>query len=183
MNLMRGAKLVFVLGVLCSLLMSCEERPRIYTREDFIDRALELATFLTDNYEIGDSILFKTERGDTAFFYVRINSFEERVFYPELEEDGMIPTLQHDGYDIQTYLKSLDDNEQLMVRFVHGPNSNKRIPVAIVDCMDHDIYAPYEWKETDDTIFISDGDMTCTLKKNVGIVKITCDEHSWELVQ
>ena len=182
MNLMRVAKLVFVLGVLGSLLMSCE-RPRIYTREDFIDRALELATFLTDNYEIGDSILFKTELGDTAFFYVRINSFEESVFYPELEEEDMIPTLQHGGYDIQTYLNSLDDNEQLVVRLIHAPSSEKITTQAILDCINHDIYGMKEWNETDDTIFISDGDMTCTLKKNVGIVKITCDEHSWELVQ
>ena len=179
---MKITKLFVVLGCLCCIMIACE-RQKVYTREDFIERSLELATFLTDNYEIGDSILFKTERSDTAFFYVRINSFEELVFYPELEEEGMIPTLQHSGYYIQTYLNSIDDNEQLVVQLIHGPSSKKITTQAILDCINHDIYGMKEWNETNDTIFIREGDMTCTLKKNVGIVKFTCDENSWELIR
>ena len=205
MNLMRGAKLVFVLGVLCSLLMSCEERPRIYTREDFIGRTLELATFLTDNYAIKestnwdrnvkDSLSFMTEEKNLITFYVLYNSIMENIFYSAWEEGDPFDTI-HDGFNLKTRLMTKDLEQFFDIDIHHGPriewrkdywtdtyarlsSTNGKFGYDI----ETETYAPYEWKETEDTIFITYANMTCTLKKNVGIVKFTCDEHSWELVQ
>lgn len=201
---MRGAKLVFVLGVLCSLLMSCE-RPRIYTREDFIGRTLELATFLTDNYAIKestnwdrnvkDSLSFMTEEKNLITFYVLYNSIMEKIFYSAWEEGDPFDTI-HDGFNLKTRLMTKDLEHFFDIDIHHGPriqwmedswtdtyarlsSTNGKFGYDI----ETETYAPYEWKETEDTIFITYANMTCTLKKNVGIVKFTCDEHSWELVQ
>ena len=204
MNLMRGAKLVFVLGVLCSLLMSCE-RPRIYTREDFIGRTLELATFLTDNYTIKespnwdrnvkDSLSFMTEEKNLITFYVLYNSIMENIFYSAWEEGDPFDTI-HDGFNLKTRLMTKDLEQFFDIDIHHGPRIELRKDYwtdtharlsSTNGKLGYDIetetYAPYEWKETEDTIFITYANMTCTLKKNVGIVKFTCDEHSWELVQ
>ena len=204
MNLMRVAKLVFVLGVLCSLLMSCE-RPRIYTREDFIGRTLELATFLTDNYTIKespnwdrnvkDSLSFMTEEKNLITFYVLYNSIMEKIFYSAWEEGDPFDTI-HDGFNLKTRLMTKDLEQFFDIDIHHGPriqwmedswtdtyarlsSTNGKLGYDI----ETETYAPYEWKETEDTIFITYANMTCTLKKKVGIVKFTCDEHSWELVQ
>lgn len=204
MNIMRVAKLFFVLGMLCSLLMSCEERPRIYTREDFIDRALELATFLTNNYIekgsqdfdiAGDSILFKIETGDTITYVITENYIEELVFV-DAWEPGEPWDTTHNGFMLNTALKDKNSEHSFGVTLHHGlqmPSWEKHdtVTYAVLFSMNrasaYDVVTeastPYEWKETEDTIFITSANMTCTLKKNVGIVKFTCDEHSWELVQ
>ena len=201
---MRGAKLVFVLGVLCSLLMSCE-RPRIYTREDFIGRTLELATFLTDNYTIKestnwdrnvkDSLSFMTEEKNLITFYVLYNSIMENIFYSAWEEGDPFDTI-HDGFNLKTRLMTKDLEQFFDIDIHHGPRIELRKDYwtdtyarlsstngKLGYDRETETYAPYEWKETEDTIFITYANMTCTLKKNVGIVKFTCDEHSWELVQ
>lgn len=204
MNIMRGAKLFFMLGILCSLLMSCEERPRIYTREDFIGRVLELATYLTDNYTekktedfdvVGDSVLFKMETGDVKAFWVIRNYVEEIVFETAWNEGDVIDTI-HEGFDLKTKLLARNSEQFMEICIHHGPSirlledywtdtyatlsSTKGEPLYDIFT---DTYAPYEWQETKDTIYIVCGNMTCTLKKDVGIVKFTCDEHFWELVQ
>lgn len=200
MILMSRIKLFFVLGFLCYLLIACES-PRVYTREDFIDRALELATFLTDNYKEEDfisnqdSLLFSTETGDTITFFVIGNRMLELVFQSAWDEGDSFDTI-HCGYALSTKLGTKDENQYVYVQIRHSPPgfvtkdiwsdifAELRCPNGTQFYMaETDSYAAYEWKENKDTIHIVYANMTCTLKKNIGIVKFTCDEHSFELVQ
>lgn len=201
---MKNIQIIIVLVLLCSVLIACE-RQRISTREDFIDRALELASFLTDNYTekspedfdvIGDSILFEVETGDTMTFLIRRNYIRELEFESLEWYDGASVDTIHEGFDLTTQLVAKNSEQSLSVTLHHG------LKIHFTEDYWTDTYAhlystngkplydiatntdaPYEWKETEDTIFITYANMTCTLKRNVGIVKFTCDEHSWELVQ
>lgn len=193
---MKTTKHLFILSIVCCLLIACERPRTYYTREDFIDRALELATFLTDNYTVYDSILsFKTEVGDTVPFNVKDNDFHENVFYSAWEEGDLFDTI-HEGFHLATRLKEIDNEQYITIEINHGPTINflegyktdtySRLLSTngkLLYDIETDTYGEYEWKETNDTIFIRYANMTCTLKKNVGIVKFTCDEHSWVLIE
>lgn len=192
---MKTAKLLFITSIVGFLLIACE-RPHIYTSEDFIDRAMEIATFLTDNYTINESILsFKTETGDTVPFYVKDNRFFEKVYYSAWEEGESFDTI-HEGFSMATCLQEIDKKQYMTVVINHGPTINFlegyntdtyahliSINGKLLYDIETDTYREYEWRETTDTIFIHYANMTCTLKKNIGIVKYTCDEHSWELIE
>ena len=199
---MKVTKLLIVLCFFCCILIACE-RPRVYTREDFIDRTLELATFLTDNYTerkssniAGDTVVFKMDSGDLTTFLVEINYIQELVYDGYAWNEGDPVNTIHDGFDLMTRLVSTDPELFFYIKLHYGPpirwsNDNWTDTYAtllstygkLLYDPEKDTSGPYEWKETEDTISIVYANMTCTLKKNVGIVKITCDEHSWELVQ
>lgn len=199
---MKPTKLLVALSIF-SCLVACE-RSTIYTREDFIDRTLELATFLTDNYaikessrwsEVEDSLLFKTEEKGTTTFYVLSNSVREDVYYSAWDEGSPVDTI-YNGFILMTELVTKYSEQSFIIEIHHGPRIhlredywtdtyarlyglNRKPPYDV----ETGTYAPYEWEEIGDTISIVYSNMTCVLKKNVGIVKFTCDEHSWELVQ
>ena len=64
---MKRTKILFSLYILCCALISCDGRgnnlkePTQMEFEQLKAEAIELATYLTDNYTVGDSIFFKTE--------------------------------------------------------------------------------------------------------------------------
>ena len=210
---MKTAKILFILNVVGCLLISCERPRTCYTREDFIGRTMELATFLTDNYKetlsshihyveidgvwtiASDSVVFKTETGDTIPFYVTTNYIYERVYEYAWDEGDPFETI-HKGFSLYTELETIDEKQFISIDVNHGPptpymkdcwtetfaylRSSNGKPMYDIET---DTEAEYEWKETKDSIFICNANMTCTLKKNVGIVKFTCDEHSWVLIE
>ena len=73
---MKRTKILFSLYILCCALISCDGRgnnlkePTQMEFEQLKAEAIELATYLTDNYTVGDSIFFKTETGETEGFIV-----------------------------------------------------------------------------------------------------------------
>ena len=199
---MKPIKLLVTVCVLCCILLSCE-RPTVYTREDFIDRTLELATFLTDNYTEkksdnikGDSVVFKKNSGDLTTFFVEFNYILEEVYESLAWNEGAPIDTIHNGFNLMTKLVSKDAEQFFYIRLHHGPRIRfqedywtdtypRFSGLNLKPRYDAETgtYGPYEWKETEDTISIVYSNITCILKKNVGIVKFTCDEHAWELVQ
>ena len=57
----------------CSMLVSCNQNEP--NQEEMKQTAQELATFLSDNYQVGDSVFFETETGETEGFVVQVSEF------------------------------------------------------------------------------------------------------------
>ena len=149
------------------------------------EQALELKTFLTDNYTEGDSIFFQRETGEIEGFIVKANYFDRSdVIIPPEGYIGKFDTVTTD-YKLRTYLKSaenvldvmfscLTNDKKLevygMCRIRNEEHSNDELPIC-------------QTTIGEDTIRITTGETECILIKNIGIVKVSNNQLVFELVQ
>lgn len=188
------------LCILCFALMSCNgkgnnpEEPTQVDSKQLKAKALELATYLTNNYTVGDSIFFKTETGETEEFIVELNNFEELTEIVEAEGgDKEMGDDDNDvegqetfstnvvGYKMYTALQSKNTHIQAQL-FYMLEDGKTYIEGTIVLNKKYDSDRSYTTKD-DKTIKIMIADKSCTLQKNVGIVKVYGNQHSWVLIQ
>ena len=92
----------------CSMLVSCNLNEP--TPEELKKKALELATYLSDNYQVGDSVFFETETGETEGFVVLGNEFTPLLISNEPEDFGEDVKFILEGYYISTVFKSENTN-------------------------------------------------------------------------
>lgn len=144
------------------------------------ETAIELASFLTDNYSQGDSIFFNTDDGAIEGFVVEQNYYEEltELIEPEEgEEVGIYVT----GYKMQTILRS--KNNTIMVQlFCTREGKGICIDGAVV------INNQYSTSRSDiettaASISIKVGNQTCVLQKGIGITNVRNGQYSWSLPQ
>lgn len=198
---MKATKLFFSLCILCCALMSCKGKantPEAPTQEKLKElkaEALVLATYLTDNYTVGDSIFFKTETDETEGFIIELNYFQELAEIIEAEGDDKETDDDDDddeegdenfsinvaGYKILTVLQSKATHIQVQL-FCMLEDGKTYIEGALVLNKKYDLDRSYTTKD-DETIKIMIADKSCTLQKNVGIVTVYGNQHSWELIQ
>lgn len=198
---MKATKFLFSLCILCCALMSCNGKgnnPEEPTQEELKQlkaEALELATYLTDNYNVGDSIFFKTETGETEGFIVELNYFEELSEIIEAE-GGDKETGDDDdddeegdenfsvnvvGYKMSTVLQSKNTSIQVQLSYMLEDKETYVEGILVINKRP-DLDRSYTTKE-DEIIKIMIADKSCTLQKNVGIVKVYGNQHFWELIQ
>ena len=92
----------------CSMLVSCNQNEP--NQEEMKQTAQELATFLSDNYQVGDSVFFETETGETEGFVVLGNEFTPLLISNEPEDFGEDVKFILEGYYISTVFKSENTN-------------------------------------------------------------------------
>ena len=92
----------------CSMLVSCNLNEP--TPEELKKKALELATYLSDNYQVGDSVFFETETGETEGFVVQVSEFFPMQISNEPEDFGEDVKFILEGYFISTVFKSENTN-------------------------------------------------------------------------
>lgn len=196
---MKRTKILFSLYILCCALISCDgsgnnlKEPTQMEFEQLKAEAIELATYLTDNYTVGDSIFFKTETGETEGFIVELNYFEELAEVFEAEGDDKEMGDDEDdkgeeifsnnvvGYKMCTALKN--ENAHIQVKlFYMLENGKTYIEGTIVLNKNYDLDRSYTTRDGE-TIKIMVADKSCILQKLVGIVKVCGNQHSWELIQ
>ena len=198
---MKATKFLFSLCILCCALMSCNgqgnnpEEPAQEELKQMKAEALELATYLTDNYIVGDSIFFKTETGETEEFRVELNYFEELSETIEAEggdkEEGDDDDDEGDGeetfstnvvgFKMSTVLQSKNTSIQVQLSYMLEDKETYIEGILVINKRP-DLDRSYTTKE-DEIIKITIADKSCTLQKNVGIVKVYGNQHSWELIQ
>ena len=166
----------------CSMLVSCNLNEP--TPEELKKKALELATYLSDNYQVGDSVFFETETGETEGFVVQVSEFFPMQISNE-PDFGEEYKLICQGYRIATALKS--KNTLLFVKLELNsftppvyPEVNGTVRIN-GDWGDSNVEPITTVKE--DFVYIDNGDMHCTLAKNIGIVQVSGKGHTWTLKQ
>ena len=199
---MKATKFLFSLCILCCALMSCNgqgnnpEEPAQEELKQMKAEALELATYLTDNYIVGDSIFFKTETGETEEFRVELNYFEELSETIEAEGGDKEEGDDDDddegdgeetfstnvvGFKMSTVLQSKNTSIQVQLSYMLEDKETYIEGILVINKRP-DLDRSYTTKE-DEIIKITIADKSCTLQKNVGIVKVYGNQHSWELIQ
>ena len=104
---MKAIHLIFSIMLTCSMLVSCN--PNEPTPEELKQKALELATYLSDNYQVGDSVFFETETGETEGFVVQGNEFIPLQISNEPDYGEDVKFIL-EGYYISTVFKSENTN-------------------------------------------------------------------------
>ena len=179
---MKAIHLIFSIMLMCCMLVSCNQNEP--NQEEMKQTAQELATFLSDNYQEGDSVFFVTETGETEGFVVQVSEFFPMQISnePDFGEDVKFIL---EGYRIATALKS--KNTLLFVKLELNsftppvyPEVNGTVRIN-GDWGDSNVEPITTVKE--DIVYIDNGDMHCTLAKNVGLVQVSGKGHTWTLKQ
>ena len=164
----------------CSMLVSCNQNEP--NQEEMKQTAQELATFLSDNYQEGDSVFFVTETGETEGFVVQVSEFFPMQISNE-PDFGEEYKLIFQGYRIATALKS--KNTLLYVKL----ELNSLTPPVYPE-VNGTVRINGDWGNVEpittvkeDFVYIDNGDMHCTLAKNIGIVQVSGKGHTWTLKQ
>ena len=192
---MKTTKLLTITCLLCTLI-SCERN--LPTPEEYEAVARQLATYLTDNYTIGDSVLFRTETGDIEGFIVDNIMFSEIILLtePDFDEatgEEIASEKVIEGYKLD--LDLLNNQNHIIIRFqIHDDYRNyyERNPgivsegSIVIICEPNHVINTTSFVPIDinsNPITISSETMTCVLQKNIGVTKITLNEHVWEFVE
>ena len=149
------------------------------------EQALELKTFLTDNYTEGDSIFFQRETGEIEGFIVKANYFDRSDM--SVPPEGYIGKFDivTTGYKLRTYLKSAENVLDVVFSCLINDKKLEVDGFCRIRNEEHS-YDELPICQTtigEDTIRITTGETECILIKNIGIVKVSNNQLVFELVQ
>lgn len=179
-------KYLIILSFVVLGLISCKEDES--KKEQMEKRALELAPFLTDNYQEGDSICFlrtpriATSGEDSIYekFCVGLSDIIEIATDVEVGI-GEIPYKRTDCYELLT---SLHNKENTITVFLYVTYESKKVQSSSY----FQIGYRQDWDmcrmiEQGDSIHLCMTEKACTLQKNIGIVSFYDRSYSWQLVE
>lgn len=183
---MKPTKVLLALCMTCCILMSCKSKsePEQPVQINLKETAEEVATYLTDNYNVGDSVFFLTQTGETEGFIVKLNYFMEmkEIVTPEWGEE---PKERSDGYQLSTEMESAKDTFRIVMFVTESPKGYA--------CVEGNIYInhTYEWDNNNITKMEGDSitiqypslDKSYTLRKNVGLTRVQNNSSTWDLIQ
>lgn len=174
---MKAIHLIFSIMLTCSMLVSCN--PNEPTPEELKQKALELATYLSDNYQVGDSVFFETETGETEGFVVQGNEFIPLQISNEPDYGEDVKFIL-EGYYISTVFKS--ENTNFLVELFLKSNEYPKV-ICRASINDWMYFEEPLITVTEESIFFCQSDIRFTLSKNVGLVQVSGKGHTWTLKQ
>ena len=172
---MKAIHLIFSIMLTCSMLVSCN--PNEPTPEELKQKALELATYLSDNYQVGDSVFFETETGETEGFVIQGNEFIPLQISNEPDEGEDVKFI-FEGYYISTVFKS--ENTNFLVELFLKSNEYPKV-ICRASINDWMYFEEPVITVTEESIFFCQSDIRFTLSKNVGLVQVSGKGHTWTL--
>ena len=155
-------------------------------KQQMAKRAQELATFLTDNYQKGDSVFFMhtdlaTNECDKEGFIVDLCDFRELQYEAEPETFQQVVIVEFCGYKLVTFLQN--DKHAFYVDITHQKGDKQIRTDGFFEINYFSEIACCRMTEQDDEISFSLNDTYCVLKKNIGIVSFGNKDDQWELVE
>ena len=172
---MKAIHLIFSIMLTSSMLVSCNLNEP--TPEELKQKALELATYLSDNYQVGDSVIFKTETGETEGFVIQGNEFIPLQISNEPDEGEDVKFIL-EGYYISTVFKS--ENTNFLVELFLKSNEYPKV-ICRASINDWMYFEEPVITVTEESIFFCQSDIRFTLSKNVGLVQVSGKGHTWTL--
>lgn len=187
---MKTSKFIFTLCIVGCALFSCNPiSPE--EKDEMKKKALELATYLTDNYTVGDSVFFERRINPFAEypdmiegFVVTQNYFSDYSDYFS-GEDGSFNTK---GYQMGTVLQNA--NNKIEVKLFYKKESLGFYSDCFVDgrvIYNDKVNDMDRWyaTEQDSIILINTYNYTATLQKNAGVIDIHAYKEKlyWNLAE
>lgn len=193
---MKNLKLLSLCIMSC-ILIACNEQPEIPAPDPMKEKADFFASCLTDNYNVGDSVYFKTwSGGDIEGFVVKLNSFHELTYTPEQPGDDPENEIDGEGGDSGGKTSSEVRIEGYQLHTILQSNATKLDVTLEVVEEDGKIYADgllvinnkYDGSESyvnnnEENVSIITGHCFCDMKKNVGIVRFYDKDNTWLLAE
>jgi len=185
---MKTIKVLLALCLTCCMLMSCKSKdsePNQPVQINLKEKAEEVATYLTDNYNVGDSVFFITETGETEGFIVTQNYFLELIYTPEYDFGEPEPEPVLSGYKLSTEMKSKKDTFWIEM-FIDEPQMGVvgvEGSIAINHKFDVEFNLITNMAGDSITIVYPSYDKSCTLRKNVGLTRVQNNSSTWDLIQ
>lgn len=194
---MKAIKFIALLCFISGLFVSCESGPSQEDLKKLRDMEAEWASYLSNNYQEGDSIYFlrtdlETKETQIEGFLVKYCFLAELAY--DVEDDNMIEDQNENEGSLSRYISGFED-------LVEMRNKNDFITISLsADFNDeeHD----YEIIETcyvyinnfscdmishhtidNDLFTITTCAAECAMKRNTGLIQFCNDQYSWALVQ
>lgn len=194
------AKTFLLIALSCMLLMGCKKtknEPETPYKDELKETALEIASYLTDNYQEGDSVYFlrtdlATGETVTEGFVVKENIFSEmddsEIDAPRKrgnEDDDDKDEDEDDDeddvfYRLCTALKSARNQVLIELNVYKERGKICTDGFFIINASE---FAEGRTIKKDGQLTIVEDEMKCTLRKNTGVVSVLGKKYSWELVE
>ena len=165
-----------VLLSLIGCLISCKskesepEQPTPPSSNALTEKAKEVATYLTDNYVIGDSVFFLKKTGETEGFMVTKNHFAANE---DLSE-----------YLLETSMESNETTFDIQISVTEPKKNFFYIDGIFKINHDADMQPNFFTREEGDSITImTNTGKYCILRRNVGLGFVFYKQLSWDLIQ
>ena len=175
-NALRIKYAVILLSII-GCLVSCKskesepEQPTPPSQSPLTEKAKDVATFLTDNYAVGDSVFFRRETGDTEGFKVTYNRFSANE---DLSE-----------YLLETSMESNKTTFDIQISVTEPQENFFYIDGSISLNHDSDMKPNIFTKVKGDSIIISVSGVgkKGILQKDIGLIRLFKSSSSWDLIQ
>ena len=195
---MKPTRIIAVLFMASCLLVSCHHNdgPSRDVIKKMKETAQEWAAYLSDNYQVKDSVFFlrtnlETQETQVEKFRVVGSDFYELAY--EQESDDMRGYLhEEDDSNFSLYIYGYTVGVQLY-------NREHYLGVSMSVTYDEDIDQIYERSNVNinnspclevshqtidkDYFTVTSCSDSCTMQRNVGIIKFSNDQYSWELIE
>ena len=166
-------KTAVILLSLIGCFMSCKSKsePEQPSSNALTEKAKEVATYLTDNYTIGDSVFFLKKTGETEGFMVTKNHFAANE---DLSE-----------YLLETSMESNETTFDIQISVTEPMENFFYIDGSISLNHDSDEKPYLTTKVKGDSIIISVSGVgkKGILQKDIGLIRLFKNSSSWDLIQ
>jgi len=195
---MKRIRFIALLCMVLCVFASCHhnEGPSKEDIQKMKETVQEWAAYLSDNYQMGDSVYFlrtdlETQEKQVEGFVVEGSGFNE-LSYEEESEDGLGYLHEEDDSNFTLYIEgyetsvSLRNKNSFMYVELHSTYDGEtdRIQEYCLLGINYNLCWEVSHQTIDkDFMTVTSCSDTCTMQRNVGIIRFSNDQYSWELVK
>ena len=154
------------------------------------EQAMKVATYITDNYQKGDSVYFVrtdliSDEKQIERFVVAWSELNELGYYSEQEkeEDELIREIE--GYNVAFKMENKENQLTFDYNNSFDSDSHKIVETSFIriNQPQHSIDDEPIHSFKNDYLIVMWAKDKCTMQRKVGIIRFSNDQYSWELVE
>ena len=195
---MKPTRIIAVLFMASCLFTSChhDDGPSKEVVQKMKETAQEWATYLSDNYQLRDSVFFlrtnlETHETQVEGFMVVWSDILELSYEREAddltgyqhEEDDSNFSLYIYGYETVVSLMNNESPLSVDLEVKYNEETDQIYERSNVNINNSPCFEVGHYMIDKDLITITSCDNTCTMQRNVGIVRFSNDQYSWESIK
>lgn len=193
---MKPTRIIAVLFMASCLFASChhDDGPSKEVVQKMKETAQEWAAYLSDNYQVKDSVFFlrtnlETQETQVEGFVVETSIFFERGYEEEddllsyRDEENATFSYVIDGYSDVVVLKNASSYLLVDMSVGYDGEEDTFYEYCLLDINHNSCLEVPHYTIEPDYINVTSCSDSCTMQRNVGIIKFSNDQYSWELIE
>ena len=193
---MKPTRIIAVLFMASCLFVSCHHNdgPSRDVIKKMKETAQEWMPYLTDNYQVGDSVYFlrtdlATQETQVEGFVVKGSEFFERGYEEEddllgyRDEENATFSYVVEGYSDVVVLKNASSYLLVDMSVSYDGEEDTFYEYCLLDINHNSCLEVPHYTIDPDYINVTTCSDSCTMQRNVGIIKFSNDQYSWELIE